>query len=121
MVPVHERLGCALSVTPRDGREKHVVQSYQTFVLRKCALSVDGQQIAEGRIPKTQPFVFSADEGVDVGLDGETAVSTDYKQGDNRFTGKIANVTIDTKPANLSNADKKTVDDRQQAAAAADE
>lgn len=87
----------------------------------KCALSVDGQRVAEGRIPKTQPFVFSADEGVDVGLDGETAVSTDYKQGDNKFTGKIVNVTIDTKPDNLSEVDKKAVDDGQQAAAAAHE
>src|SRR5205814_519082 len=49
----------------------------------KCALMVDGQQVTDGRIPKTQPFAFSADEGVDVGLDGETAVSNDYKQVDN--------------------------------------
>ena len=38
--------------------------------------------MAEGRIPTTQPFVFSADEGADVGMDGETAVSNDYiRQG----------------------------------------
>jgi hypothetical protein len=55
----------------------------------RAILYVDGQKVAEGHIPKTQPFAFSADEGADVGMDGETAVSNDYKQGDNKFTGKI--------------------------------
>ena len=63
----------------------------------KSILSVDGKKVAEGQIPKTQPFAFSADEGADVGLDGETNVSTDYKQGDNAFTGKIVKVTVEQK------------------------
>ena len=63
----------------------------------KSILSVDGKKVAEGHIPKTQPFVFSADEGADVGLDGETNVSPDYKQGDNAFTGKIVKVTVEQK------------------------
>jgi arylsulfatase len=57
-------------------------------------LTIDGQKIAEGHIPKTQPFLFSADEGADVGMDGETSVSTDYAQGENAFTGKITKVTV---------------------------
>jgi arylsulfatase len=60
-------------------------------------LSVDGQKVAEGKIPKTQPFAFSADEGADVGRDGETNVSPDYKQGDNTFTGRIVRVTVEQK------------------------
>jgi arylsulfatase len=60
----------------------------------KSILSVNGTKVAEGNIPKTQPFVFSGDEGADVGLDGETNVSNDYKQGDNAFTGKIVKVTV---------------------------
>jgi arylsulfatase len=60
----------------------------------KSILSVDGKQVAEGHIPKTQPFLFSADEGTDVGLDGETNVSADYPQGNNAFTGKIVRVTV---------------------------
>ena len=60
----------------------------------KSILSVDGKKVAEGQIPKTQPFAFSADEGADVGLDAETNVSPDYKQGDNAFTGKIVKVTV---------------------------
>jgi len=74
--------------------------------------------VAEGHIPKTQPFVFSGDEGADVGEDAETAVSNDYKQNDNKFTGKIISVTIDTKPSNLSPADKKAVEDAEEVAAA---
>jgi arylsulfatase len=84
----------------------------------KCVLYVDDQKVAEGHIPKTVPFVFSADEGTDVGMDAETAVSNDYKQGDNKFTGKILKVTIDTKPSNLSAADEKAVEDAEEAAAA---
>jgi hypothetical protein len=85
----------------------------------KCSLFVDGQQVAEGYIPKTQPFAFSADEGVDVGMDAETAVSNDYKEGDNKFTGKIVKVTVDVKPSGLSAADQKAVQDAEEEAAAA--
>jgi arylsulfatase len=61
----------------------------------KSILSIDGHQVAEGHIPRTEAFAFSGDEGADVGLDGETNVSNDYKQGDNAFTGKIIKVTIE--------------------------
>jgi arylsulfatase len=63
----------------------------------RSILSVDGRTVAEGRIPKTQPFTFSADEGVDVGLDAETNVSPDYPQIGNAFTGKIVKVTVEQK------------------------
>jgi arylsulfatase len=63
----------------------------------RSILSVDGQKVAEGHIPKTQPYAFSGDEGADVGLDGETNVSNDYAQGDNAFTGKIEQVTVEVK------------------------
>ena len=83
----------------------------------RCTLYVDGQRVATGHIHKMQPFAFSANEGTDVGLDAETAVSNDYKQGDNKFTGKITKVTIETKPSNLSAADKKAVEDAEEMAA----
>ena len=60
-------------------------------------LIIDGQKVSEGHIPKTQPFMFSADEGTDIGQDGETNVSPDYKERDNKFTGKIHKVTIELK------------------------
>src|SRR5947199_1331064 len=83
----------------------------------KCILSVDNKKVAEGHIPKTQPFGLSGDEGADVGMDGETAVSDDYKQGDNKFTGKIAKVTIDLSPSKLSAADEKKVEEEGDIAA----
>ncbi len=76
-----------------------------------CALYVDGKPVAKGHIPKTQPFAFSADEGVDVGMDGETAVSRDYTPAASKFTGKIVKVTVDVKPSKLSAADQKAADE----------
>ena len=58
---------------------------------------VNGKRVAEGRIDHTQAFVFSADEGADVGQDGGTPVTDDYKERDNTFTGKIHKVTIELK------------------------
>jgi len=64
----------------------------------KSILSVDGKKIAEGQIPKTQPFAFSGDEGADVGIDGETNVSKDYQPGPpSAFTGTIFKVTVEQK------------------------
>lgn len=102
-------------------RYEFVADSAKPGAGGKCFLYVDDQKIAEGQIPKTQPFSFSADEGADVGLDGETVVSNDYKQGDNRFTGKIVKVTVEVKPSNLSAADQKTVDEAEEQAAVAED
>jgi len=40
-------------------------------------------------------MVFSADETADVGEDDATPVTEEHKASDNRFTGKILEVTID--------------------------
>jgi arylsulfatase len=58
-------------------------------------ISVNGKKVAEGRIEKTVPFVFSADETADVGLDNATPVTQEYKQRDNEFSGRIAKVTVE--------------------------
>ncbi|HEY4645947.1 MAG TPA: hypothetical protein VIH25_06665, partial [Steroidobacteraceae bacterium] len=60
-------------------------------------LTVDGKQVAEARVPQTMPFIYSGDEGVDVGMDNETPVTEDYKQGATRFTGRILKVTVEAK------------------------
>jgi arylsulfatase len=60
-------------------------------------LSLDGKQVGEVRVPRTMPFVYSGDEGADVGIDNETPVTNDYKQGNNKFTGSIHKVTVETK------------------------
>ena len=87
-----------------------------------ATISVDGKQVAQGRIEQTQPMIFSADETADVGTDEATPVTEAYKEGDNRFTGKIGKVTVTLKDASptvqtaenkakLENAEKKAASD----------
>jgi arylsulfatase A-like enzyme len=62
-------------------------------------LLVNGKKAAEGRIDRTQFGIFSADEGADVGEDGETPVVEDYGiPAPYRFTGRIAKVTVELAP-----------------------
>lgn len=76
---------------------------------------VNDKKVAEGRIERTQPFVFSGDEGADVGEDGETPVVEDYGiPAPYIFTGKIDKVTIDLKE--MKAADKEKVDKAQKEA-----
>lgn len=59
------------------------------------SLFVNGQKFGEGRIERTQPGFYSADEGVDVGEDGETPVTESYgTPAPHRFSGKIGKVTL---------------------------
>ncbi len=59
-------------------------------------LLVNGDVVAEGRIDKTVPYIFSADETMDVGEDGASPVTSDYLAGDtNKFAGDLAWVQID--------------------------
>ncbi len=60
---------------------------------------VNGQKVAEGRIEKTTPFLFSADETADVGVDEATPVTEDYEERDTEFTGKIEKVTVEVEQA----------------------
>lgn len=64
----------------------------------KGSLFVNDEKVAEGRIERTQGYAFSADEGADVGQDGETPVTEDYQERDNKFNGKIHHVTVELKP-----------------------
>jgi len=63
-----------------------------------ATILVNGAKVASGRIERTQGLLFSADETAGVGQDDATPVTTDYKEHDNAFTGKIVKVTIDVKP-----------------------
>lgn len=57
-------------------------------------IEVGGKKVAEGKIERTQGYVFSADEGADVGADAGTPVTEDYTGPGNQFVGKIKKVTI---------------------------
>ncbi len=58
-------------------------------------LYIDGQNAGSGRIDRTEPFAFSADETVDVGMEAGSPVSPDYGPKGNAFTGEINWVEID--------------------------
>jgi len=60
-------------------------------------ITVNGKKAAEGRIEKTTPFVFSADETADVGVDEATPVTDDYQERHNEFNGKIEKITVQLK------------------------
>jgi len=60
------------------------------------ALFVNDRKVAEGRIARTQPMIFSADETADVGIDLATpVVEAIGAERRSRFTGHIEKVTVD--------------------------
>ncbi len=64
----------------------------------KATLSVNGKAVAEGRVEKTQPNIFSADETADVGIDNQTPVAEGIGIGaETRFTGKINKITLEVR------------------------
>jgi arylsulfatase len=64
----------------------------------KGTLLVDGEKVAEGRIERTQPGLFSADETADVGIDlGTPVVEAIGAEAKSRFTGRIPKLTVEVK------------------------
>jgi arylsulfatase len=80
-----------------------------------ATILVNGQKVASGRVEHTQGMAFSADETAGVGMDDATPVTTDYKERDNAFTGKILKVIVDVKP--IGAATKAEADTGQRTAA----
>ena len=73
-------------------------------------LSVNGEKVATGRIEHTHPNVFGA-ETTDVGENLYTAVTDDYKVGDNKFTGKVHKVTVQLGKSNLTEEAQRALDE----------
>jgi arylsulfatase len=60
-----------------------------------ATIFVNGDEVAKGRIDKTQPAVFSADETADVGKDEGTQVAPLFKSiDDSDFTGRVNSVAV---------------------------
>jgi arylsulfatase A-like enzyme len=58
-------------------------------------LFVNDEKVAQGRIERTQPMIFSADETADVGIDLATpVVEAIGAEAPSRFTGRIPSVTV---------------------------
>ncbi len=66
-------------------------------------LYVNGKQVAEGKIARTQPMIFSADETADVGIDlGTPVVDAIGAEEKSRFRGAIDTVAVE-----IRDVDKK--------------
>jgi arylsulfatase len=53
------------------------------------SLYYDGNKIGEGRVEATQPFIFSPDEGLDIGNETGTAVAPECDTQSSEFSGEI--------------------------------
>ena len=61
-------------------------------------LYVNDKKVGEGRIERTQPLVFSADETADVGIDLSTPVVPAIGSGARSwFTGSIPKLTVEVR------------------------
>jgi len=58
-------------------------------------LYYDGKAVGKGRVDKTQPMGYSADEACDVGADTGSPASPDYGPTGNKFNGEIEWVQLD--------------------------
>jgi hypothetical protein len=59
-----------------------------------ATLYVDGKKVGEGKVGATEPMLFSADDGCDVGVDTAAPVSPDYGSRGNEFNGVIKGVQL---------------------------
>ncbi len=83
-------------------------------------LTVDGKQVAQGRIERTIPNRFSLDETFDVGEDTGTPVVEDYaSKMPFRFTGTLNKFVIDLGEAKVAAADQKAAEEASAKLAAA--
>jgi arylsulfatase A-like enzyme len=70
-------------------------------------LKIDGNEVANQKIPHTVPIIMPWDETFDVGVDTRTPVDDNDYQVPFRFTGKIAKLTIKLGPERLMAEEQK--------------
>jgi hypothetical protein len=73
-------------------------------------LFVDGQPVAEGKIPQTIRVRFSLDETFDIGLDTGTPVVEDYvDKMPFAFTGTLRKFVVILEPGKLTPEERKAL------------
>jgi arylsulfatase len=78
-------------------------------------LSVDGKQVAEGKIERTIPNRFSLDETFDVGKDTGTPVVEDYvDKMPFKFSGELKKVVIELGKSGLTASDDQQIQESNQ-------
>jgi len=71
-------------------------------------LFINGENVGEGEIPRTNKFRYSLDESFDIGCDSASPVTQEYKAGAQFTGGSIKKVVLDF-------ADKKQIDHEAEA------
>src|SRR5690606_7837661 len=62
----------------------------------EVSISINGNQVATGTVPRTAPLAFTANDSFDVGMDGYSPVSSAYfDRAPFRFNGSIESVKIE--------------------------
>jgi len=70
---------------------------------RTDTIHVNDKKVTAGKISHTVPFIFSADETMDVGGDLVLPVTDDYPEGEaNQFTGMLNWVRVDLEEDDVS-------------------
>jgi len=80
------------------------------------ALSVDGKEVDNKKIPHTIPAMITVDEAFDVGVDTRTAVDEKDYQPPFRFTGKLDKLTIKLEAPKHTAEQQKLIDQKVQEA-----
>jgi arylsulfatase len=75
-------------------------------------LKVDDKEVVNRKIPHTIAFLMPPDETFDVGVDTRTPVDDNDYQVPFRFTGKLAKVTFNLGPEQLTAEDRKVISER---------
>src|SRR5262249_42625609 len=76
-------------------------------------LSVDGKEVARGKIERTIPVRFSLDETMDVGMDTGTPVVEDYvNKMPFKFTGVLSKVVVELGKSGVAAADEKELKEK---------
>jgi len=60
-------------------------------------LHLDGMKVGEKEIPRTAGFLYTLDEGFNVGCDKQSPVTPEYEPGA-AFSGKVVRVDFDLRP-----------------------
>ncbi len=84
-------------------------------------LKVHGKEVSNQRMEQTVPFTLQWDETFDVGADTGTPVDDKDYQVPFEFIGKLDKLTVELKPAALSAADQKLLQEKGQRDNAASE
>ncbi|MBV8226877.1 MAG: arylsulfatase, partial [Verrucomicrobia bacterium] len=61
-------------------------------------LYIDGKSVGAGKIERTLPIIFSADETSDLGIKRGSPMTSDMPTENNAFTGTVRLVVIETDP-----------------------